>query len=154
MRQKERYGDNLTIMKKEKSCGAIVYRVASGQVHVLLLRPRHGRHWSFPKGHMEKDENEFETAVREVREETGLSISIKKGFRETISYRPKSSVLKDVVYFVAEATSNQIKMQKTEIGDIRWINIYDAPDHVTHQNDRDLMYKATSFLKDKGVLSD
>ena len=62
-------------MKREKSCGALVYRITqSGQKELLFIKHRHGTHWSFPKGHMEEGESEVQTALREVKEETGSDI--------------------------------------------------------------------------------
>ena len=58
-------------MKKEKSCGAVVYRETGEQIEILLIRHKNGGHWAFPKGHVEKKETEEDTALREIREETG-----------------------------------------------------------------------------------
>jgi 8-oxo-dGTP pyrophosphatase MutT (NUDIX family) len=42
-------------------------------VEFLLLRSRfNGQHWSFPKGHIDKDESPLKAAVRELQEETGI----------------------------------------------------------------------------------
>ena len=54
-------------MKQEKSCGCIVLDKRT----VLLIKHNSG-HWDFPKGHVEGEESEVETAIREVKEETGL----------------------------------------------------------------------------------
>ena len=75
-------------MKHEKSCGAI----------------RYGGHWAFPKGHVEAGESEEETAMREVREETGAQVRVRPGYREVTTYSPAKGVTKDVVFFVAEIT--------------------------------------------------
>ena len=56
-------------MKQEKSCGCIVLDKRT----VLLIKHNSG-HWDFPKGHVEGEESEVETAIREVKEETGLDI--------------------------------------------------------------------------------
>ena len=61
-------------MKHEKSCGALVYRKHGDRTELLLIKHRFGGHWSFPKGHVELGENEFQTALREVKEETGLDV--------------------------------------------------------------------------------
>ena len=62
-------------MKHEKSCGAICYTREEGAPRVLVICHRYGGHWAFPKGHVEAGESEEETAMREVREETGAQHS-------------------------------------------------------------------------------
>ena len=62
-------------MRYEKSCGALVFRRASQGLEVLLLKHRAG-HWDFPKGHVEAGESEQETALREVLEESGLTVKL------------------------------------------------------------------------------
>ena len=76
-------------MKKEKSCGAIVYREKDG-VEILLIKHKNGGHWAFPKGHVENKETEEETALREIWEETGLKVKLDKGFRRSVAYSPQA----------------------------------------------------------------
>ena len=66
-------------MKKEKSCGCIIIE----NNKVLLIHQTKG-HWGFPKGHIEENETEFDTALREVKEETNLDveINVEKGYTE------------------------------------------------------------------------
>lgn len=81
------------MMKREKSCGVLVLRQQEDELYVVLLRHRFGGHWSFPKGHVEAGESERQTALREVREETGLTgIKLMDGFRESVEYSPKPGV--------------------------------------------------------------
>ena len=54
-------------MKREKSCGSVILRREGSRFLTLLVQNRNGGHWAFPKGHMEGEETEKETAVREVR---------------------------------------------------------------------------------------
>ncbi len=134
-------------MKREKSCGALVYRVENGETMLLLLRHRHGGHWSFPKGHVEGNETEVETALREVLEETSLHITLKRGFRHTVEYFPKPGVKKLVVYFLGEALPDETAVrQEEEIGELRWVRLDEAFELVSFQNDRDLLSKARSRL--------
>ena len=63
-------------MNYEKSCGAIVFRKFHGNIELLLIKHANGGHWSFPKGHVEAGETEVETAIREIREETGIEVMI------------------------------------------------------------------------------
>ena len=95
-------GGNRIIMKREKSCGALVYKWEGQTPCLLLLKHKFGGHWSFPKGHVEPGETEIETALREVREETGLELSLQEGFRESVEYFPKPYIKKQVVYFLGE----------------------------------------------------
>ena len=72
------------MIKREKSCGVLVLRRQEDELYVVLLRHRFGGHWSFPKGHVEAGESERQTALREVREETGLTgIKLMEGFGQT-----------------------------------------------------------------------
>ena len=57
-----------TNKEREKSCGCIIIN----KNKVLLIKQTKG-HWGFPKGHVEKDETEIETAIREVKEETNIN---------------------------------------------------------------------------------
>ena len=58
-------------MVKEKSCGAVVYKIENNNVLYLLVKHNKG-HISFSKGHVEKGETEEMTAKREIKEETNL----------------------------------------------------------------------------------
>lgn len=134
-------------MKYEKSCGAIVYKFGEdGQPKLLLVKHRYGGHWAFPKGHVEAGENEFQTAHREILEETGLKVRLKEGFRESVEYSPKPNVMKEVVYFLGEVVDGKEHRQEAEISDLKWLSIEDAQRRVTHENNRRLIENAKRFL--------
>ena len=59
----------------EKSCGAIVYTKDHGDILYVIIRSKGGI-YGFPKGHMEGNETEAETAFREIFEETGLTVKL------------------------------------------------------------------------------
>ena len=84
----------------EKSCGAIVIHRDGDMYKILLVRNHNGRNFSFPKGHVESGETEQQTAVREVKEETGLDIEIIDSFREVADYCPFGKIKKRVVFFM------------------------------------------------------
>ena len=134
-------------MKREKSCGALVYRKKDDkELELLLIKHRYGGHWSFPKGHVEEGENETQTALREVNEETGLNINLLDGFRESVEYYPKPNVKKQVVYFLGYAEDDTIHKQEEEVSETRWLSIDDALGAVTFKNDKNLITRAKSFL--------
>ena len=133
-------------MRREKSCGALVFRERGGNLELLLIRHRFGGHWSFPKGHVEAGENEQETALREVKEETGLEIELVEGFRQSVEYFPKPYIKKQVVYFLGRAVSDDAHRQEEEISELRWVTIDEAQRMVTFANDKHLIQQARARL--------
>ena len=111
-------------MLHEKSCGAIVYRKSHGNTEILLIKHVNSGHWSFPKGHVEGNETELETAQREIMEETGIDVILDPTFRETVSYSPKKDTNKVVVYFLAKAKNFDYVPQEEEIAEIRCCLLY------------------------------
>ena len=136
-------------LRKEKSCGALVYRIKNGELEVLLLKHRFGGHWSFPKGHVEEGETEVETALREVHEETGLTIQLEDGFRQSVEYYPRPNIRKQVVYFLGYADDDRTRRQEEEISEIRWVPLKSAHREVTFRNDKNLINHAKKFLRRK-----
>ncbi|MBE7037573.1 MAG: NUDIX domain-containing protein [Ruminococcaceae bacterium] len=131
-------------MKKEKSCGAIVYRLDGDNILVLMVKHINGGHWSFPKGHVEQNETEAQTAKREIMEETGINVEIDTRFKEKVTYSPKKDVLKDVIFFAAKTEEKEYIRQQEEISKIEWVNLTDAEKKVAFENDR-MMIK--NFIK-------
>ena len=133
-------------VKQEKSCGALVYRVRQNAVELLLLKHRFGGHWSFPKGHVEKKETESETALREIKEETGLKVDLDTGFRQMVTYSPKPNVMKDVIYFAAEAKKDNARPQPEEVLEICWKEPEEALSLVTYATDREVLQAFLRYL--------
>lgn len=73
---------------------------------------------SLCKGYVEENENEHETAAREIMEETNLQISFVDGFRECIEYSLYTNCLKEVVFFLAKAESMHVSAQLEEVSSI------------------------------------
>ncbi len=135
-------------MTYEKSCGAIVYRKHHGNLEILLIKHINSGHWSFPKGHVEEGESEMETAVREIKEETGIDVIIDPTFRETVSYYPKKDTQKIVVYFIAKAKNYELNPQETEIADIKWVDVGCANSILTYDNDKTIVNKAKKAIRE------
>ena len=136
-------------MLYEKSCGAIVYRKFHGNTEILLIKHVNSGHWSFPKGHVEEGETEAETAIREVKEETGLDIMLDTTFRETVQYYPRKDTQKVVVYFLAKAKSYELIPQEEEIAARKWVEIGNAGALLTYENDKTIVNKAKIEIKNK-----
>ena len=127
-------------MKKEKSCGIIVF----DNDKVLVVKHLDG-HYGFPKGHVENNETEEETAIREVKEETNCDAKIIPGFREVITYSPKQNVIKDVVYFIGKPTSIEIKPQESEISNVKFLSFEDILNVITFSDEKELFIEALNY---------
>ncbi len=126
----------------EKSCGAIVLYKDGESVKTLLVRNHNGRNYSFPKGHVEQGESEQQTAVREVKEETGLDIQIIDTFREVADYCPFGKIKKRVVFFMAQTFSDKVRIQQEEIDSFIWVDLKEAHHRCTYDNDLRVIRKA------------
>lgn len=142
------------MLKHEKSCGALVYRKQENGngIQFLLIRHRSDGqsegHWSFPKGHVERGETEVQTALREVYEETGLTIQLLKGFRQCVEYYPKPNIHKQVIYFLGQPADPEemVVLQEEEVSEAKWLSMEEACRQVTFDNDRKLLNQADAFL--------
>ncbi len=126
----------------EKSCGAIVIHKKGDRCKILLVRNHNGRNYSFPKGHVEMGETEEETAIREVKEETGLDITIIPSFREVADYCPFGKIRKRVVFFMAQTMSDKVHIQEEEIDSYIWVDLEEAHHRCTYDNDLRVIRKA------------
>ncbi|MGH4139154.1 bis(5'-nucleosyl)-tetraphosphatase [Clostridium sp.] len=134
-------------MNMEKSCGAVIYRKLGEEFSFLAVKSKANGHWSFPKGHMEeKDENEKETARREVLEETGLSITLLDEFRTKIEYQLTESTLKEVIFFIGITSEQSVNIQQEEIEEFRWLNYKDMLDLLTFENSKKILIEVKDFL--------
>ena len=128
-----------TNKEREKSCGCIIIN----KNKVLLIKQTKG-HW----GHVEKDETEIETAIREVKEETNLDVEIDANKRYTMEYVTDKGTLKQVVLFIAKCTGGEIKAQECEVNDIKWLDFDEAMQTITYDNTRELFKK---ILKERKI---
>lgn len=137
-------------MIKERSCGAVIYRETADGVEILLQRHKNGGHWSYAKGHVEGDETDEQTALREIREETGLEVELFTDFREVNTFSPREGVIKDVIYFAARAAADaKIIAQEEEVLDICWLTPKKAIELLTFESDKIICEKFLSWLKNK-----
>ncbi|KKL78852.1 hypothetical protein LCGC14_2020710 [marine sediment metagenome] len=135
------------ILRCEKSCGAIVYRIEKEEIHILLVQMNRG-HWSFPKGNIKRSETEDQTALRELKEETNLEIEIFDGFKQPVSFLSETNTLKDVIYILAKPKSLIIHRQETEIRSIHWFKFEEALDILTYDKDNEILKKALLRIND------
>ena len=135
-------------MAQEKSCGAIVFARHKDGLKYLLLHYGAG-HWDFPKGKQEKNEKEEQTALREIKEETGLEdIELIDGFKEAVKYFYKNgeeTVFKEVIFFLGGTHTDEITLSTEHIG-YAWVGYEHAEKKLTFNNSKELLKKADQFL--------
>lgn len=134
----------------EKSCGAVILHrdKKTNEIKILMVRNHNGRFYSFPKGHIELWEKEKETAVREIKEETNLDVEILDGFREISDYCPFGKIRKRVVFFLATAKSDDIRIQESEIDSYTWIPLNGTKSSLNYDNDTRVIEKVKKYLQE------
>ena len=138
------------------SSGGVVFRpvgAAHGVAEVALIRVARsdGHAWALPKGWVEKGEDLEQTAVREVREETGLDAKILRKLGE-ITYEfyskaDRSRVLKTVHLFLLECLGGNTDDHDDEVEEVRWFPFGEAVNQLTYKNEREMLEKAVSLLQ-------
>lgn len=122
-------------MITENASGAAVYRIQDGQIQYLLLKSATSDFWGFPKGHVEGQETDLETAHREIREETSLDVTVNPAFHVTIEYDMKNGHHKHVVLYTAKVASDvTIQRQVVEISDAAWLPYAKAKTTLSYAN--------------------
>ncbi|MCI4365852.1 MAG: NUDIX hydrolase [Thermoplasmata archaeon] len=142
------YRDDRPIVP-ELAAGAVVVHRASGQV--LLLYHRGQERWALPKGHVEPGESLATAAVREVREETGLTrVELGPELAE-VSYRFYDgdrglNVHKTSVYFLA-STDDRATQIEPIFDRAEWLDLAEATRRVSYDTDRHVLAQVGERLR-------
>jgi len=135
-------------MRGQKSAGIVLFRNDSDKNEFLLLNYPQG-HWDFVKGKIEQNETSHETALRETKEETGITnIEFIDGFEESVEYDfrfKKENIHKKVIFFLAKTNEKNIKLSH-EHNDYLWLEYSDALKKTTFENAKNVLTKANEFL--------
>ncbi len=137
------------------AAGAVVWREIDAKVHVLVIHRSAHKDVSLPKGKVDPGETLPRTAVREIREETGIKVSL--GVPLGISkYRLPNNRQKEVHYWAAEATPKAIAkstfIPNGEVAALEWLPIAAARLVLSYDQDRDIL-AAFAELVNRGVRS-
>lgn len=138
---------------KETAYGFIPFHTDERGLNVFLIH-QYGSGgdilWTFPKGRGEVGETPTETAVRELKEETGLTVSAfdeAKAVSTSYSFlRNGIQVEKTSTYFIGFVTSPEFKIQEEEVKEAGWFTIQDAREKITFPDYKILLDKAITSL--------
>jgi len=135
-------------MRAQKSAGIVLFRNASNKNEFLLLNYPQG-HWDFVKGKVEPGETPHKTALRESKEETGISdIEFIDGFEESVEYNfrfKNEDIHKKVIFFLAKTNEKKISLSH-EHNDFVWLEYDNALIKTTFRNAKNVLSKANEFL--------
>jgi 8-oxo-dGTP pyrophosphatase MutT (NUDIX family) len=129
----------------------VVYRRSDESVEIVLAARRTRRGdlaWGLPKGLVEADETPDETAVREVREETGVEAEVEASLGD-ISYFyvwEGVRIRKAVHFFLMRATGGDTSQHDHEMEDVRWFPLSVALRRAKYKGERDVLHRAAERL--------
>ena len=134
-------------MKEEVSAGIILFNDNESRKFLLLNYP--SKHWDFVKGKMENGETTYETALRETKEETGISdVEFLDGFEEEIEYyfrAENQDIHKKVIFFLGKTKTLDIILSHEHL-DFIWLDYDNALNKITYENAKNLLKKSKKFL--------
>lgn len=142
----KKYTENKKLIY-EKSSGAVVYRKINDKYEFLIIRASGEGSFGFPKGHIERNETEIETAIRETKEETNIDIEvISCEFRKTLKYVIQGEVFKEVSVYLACAKNYDIQIDEQELSSAKWLSYKEALKVLTFSGQRNILRQAMLYL--------
>jgi len=127
------------------AAGGVVVRGSGDRLEVVLAGRDSDGTWVFPKGTPDDGETVEETALREVREETGLDVEILRPIGQ-IEYWfavPGQRVHKIVHFFLMRAVGGDISRHDHEYDEVRWVAVDEARRLLTYDTYREMLERAT-----------
>lgn len=139
-------------MKFEFSAGGVVYRKEGGDLFILLAQHSQHHGWVFPKGIIgdtKENEGKEETAIREVKEETGIDARILEELRPVVywySFQGEKRK-KTVYYFVMEHMGGNIEERDDEMEAVEWLPFDKVADRLTYPSDKKVWQEARQIIE-------
>ena len=146
-------------MPRELSAGAVVVRRMRGRWWLAAIHPQ-GKPdgvWALPKGLIDPGEDARATALREVREETGVEPgdAQRLGDVKYVYSRGGERIFKVVVFYLSRARGGRIDdldpRMRVEVAEARWLPLDDAPRLLAYRGEREMAERARGVLAGSGL---
>ncbi|MBB3158982.1 8-oxo-dGTP diphosphatase [Microbacterium proteolyticum] len=136
------------------AAGGVVWRRVEGKLRILLIHRTKYRDLTLPKGKVDPGETLAETAVREIREETGIRVAL--GVPVGVSrYRMPNSRTKIVHYWAAEATDAAVRtssfVPNKEVAAIEWVSMKKARKHLSYPVDIEILDEFARIVDEQAL---
>lgn len=137
---------------EETSAGGLILDRSAGtgwRAALIGRLDRRGRLvWSMPKGHLEAGESPEQAAVREIREETGMTgrILAPLGVIDFYFMAERRRIHKTVHHFVLEATAGELSDADIEVTEVAWVPLEEIPARLKYADERKLMSGLDAIL--------
>lgn len=139
--------------EKAVSAGGVVWRRAGDQIEVLLCGRYSDDLWALPKGTPEPGESLEEAAVREVREETGVTVEtqVRVGDIKYWFSRPQEGVryYKTVHHFLMRPTGGDPRLHDHEFDEVRWVPEGEALKLMSYANEVRIVRQAVDLIRER-----
>lgn len=141
-------------MKFEFSAGGVVHKTEQGKLWILLSQHAQHHGWVFPKGligDVHENESKEDTAVREVKEETGIDGEIESQLAP-VSYFYEwngEKIKKTVYYFIMKHLGGDINVRDDEMEEVEWLLFDDVEDRLTYPSDKQVWKEARKILSNQ-----
>jgi 8-oxo-dGTP pyrophosphatase MutT (NUDIX family) len=142
-------------VRTEVSSGGVVYRKRAGRIDVALISVGDPPRWQLPKGLVDRGEEPEETAIREVREETGVQAVVVAPL-ERIGYwyqrtenGERVRVRKFVHFYLLRYRSGNVRQHDNEVLEARWVPLDDVAAMLAFASERAVVAEAAKKLGDE-----
>jgi 8-oxo-dGTP pyrophosphatase MutT (NUDIX family) len=136
-------------VRTANAAGGVVVRGSGDSLEVVVAGRESDRTWVFPKGTPDRGESIEETALREVREETGLEVEIVApiGVIDYWFAVPGERVHKFVHFFLMRANGGDVSKHDHEYDHVRWVSIDEARRLLSYDTYREILDRALEVAR-------
>jgi 8-oxo-dGTP pyrophosphatase MutT (NUDIX family) len=137
-------------MKRKFSCGDILYtKNKEGKREYVLIMEANGS-YGVPKGHKKSGETDLDCALREIKEETGLTPTILPDMKRTIHYSMPNGNFKEVTYFVGKYDDQELIPEDSNILAAKKFTLDAALSLIKYPQVKDILVEIDYMLDIKG----